>query len=68
MSDEIKQEIEALREAASKVREMSYLLSIGTPEEGPFTRQDRVCEETRNQAADAIEALITGGDDDDSNP
>ena len=48
---------EALREAASKVREMSYLLSIGAPEEGPFTRQDRVCEETRNQAAEALRTL-----------
>jgi hypothetical protein len=41
-------------EAAQTVRERTYLLGIGTPEEGPFTKQDRVCGETRNQAADAI--------------
>ena len=49
----------ALEDAARVVKERQYLLSIGTPEEGPFTRQDRVCCETREQAAAAIRALIS---------
>jgi hypothetical protein len=47
----------ALEEAAQVVEDCFYLLSIGTPGEGPFTRQDRVCAETREQAASAIRAL-----------
>lgn len=48
----------ALEEAAKVVNERLYLFDIGSPEEGPFTRQDRVCRETREQAAAAIRALI----------
>ena len=47
-----------LKEAASRVREKMYMLNIGTPGEGPFTAQDRVCCETREQAADFILSLI----------
>jgi len=47
-----------LKEAAGSVREKMYLLSLGTPGEGPFTAQDRVCCETREQAADFLLSLI----------
>ena len=49
----------ALETAADKVSDMMYLLSIGTPEEGPFTRQDRTCKETREQASEAIRSLAS---------
>jgi hypothetical protein len=48
---------EGMEMAAKAVESGVYLLSIGTPGEGPFTRQDRVCLETREQAAAAIRAL-----------
>jgi 4-aminobutyrate aminotransferase-like enzyme len=49
----------ALERAADKVSDMMYLLSLGRPEEGPFTRQDRTCKETREQASEAIRALAS---------
>lgn len=52
-----KKEATALDEAAKVVENFNYMLDIGSPEEGPFTKQDRVCKETREQAAAAIRAL-----------
>jgi hypothetical protein len=44
----------ALDEAAGIARECMLLLSLGTPGEGPFTRQDRAADETREVIAQAI--------------
>ena len=49
----------ALETAADKVSDMMYFLSIGSPEEGPFTKQDRTCKETREQASEAIRSLAS---------
>lgn len=47
----------AIEEAAQAILGKPYLLSIGTPEEGPFTRQDRTRDEVIEQAVAAIRAL-----------
>lgn len=47
------EEIEA---CAKVVEEKLYLLSIGDPGEGPFTKQDRTMKEVVGQAAAAIRA------------
>lgn len=47
---------DVLEEAAAIAEECMTLLSIGTPGEGPFTRQDRASAETRAAIAAAIRA------------
>lgn len=47
----------ALEEAASKIETMLFTLSIGTPEDGPFTRQNKTRDEVCKQASAAIRSL-----------
>jgi hypothetical protein len=53
----------ALEEAAKAVEGRMYLLGIGDPRENPFTRDSRVCQETTEQAAAAIRAMMEKNDE-----
>lgn len=48
---------DALEEASRELETMFFLLTMGTPEEGPFTQQDRTREEVIEQGTAAILAL-----------
>jgi len=49
----------ALDAATEKLGDMLYLLSIGSPGDGPFTLQDRTRDEVIDQSVKAIRALKT---------
>jgi hypothetical protein len=52
----------ALEAGAEKLGDMLYLLSIGSPGDGPFTLQDRTRDEVIDQGVEAIRALKTNPD------